>query len=68
MDKWIKVKDKLPPFHKTILFYAGEVDGIRMGAFYRFSHKFISNGDKFNKSDVTHWMDMPTKPEDFING
>ena len=68
MDNWILTSEKLPDFHKAILFYAGETDGIRMGAFYRFSHKFISDGDKFFKTDVTHWMEMPQHPEDDNNG
>ena len=61
--EWIETKNKLPEFHKDILFFAGGNDGIRMGRFYAHSHKFISTGDKFFKTDVSHWMEMPTKPQ-----
>ena len=61
--KWISVKDRLPEFHVDILFYAGKKDGTLKGRFYRKSHKFISNGNKFHKVDVTHWMPLPEPPE-----
>jgi hypothetical protein len=59
---WIETGKQLPEFHKDILFYAGAIDGVRMGRFYRHSHKFISDGDKFFKVDVTHWMNVPSRP------
>jgi len=61
--EWIKVSDELPEFHKQILFNVRGADGIRVGALYRNSHQFISTGDKFFKSDVTHWMSMPERPQ-----
>ena len=62
MSNWISVEDRLPEFHKDILFYAGAIDGVRMGRLYRNSHRFISDGDKFFKSDVTHWQELPEPP------
>lgn len=58
MSEWISVNDELPEFHTEVLFYAGDRDGWRIGAFYANSHKFISDGDKFYKSDVTHWQHL----------
>lgn len=61
--QWISVEDRLPEFHKQILFYAGDIDGLMKGAFYRNSHKFQNNnGDFFYKKEVTHWMPLPTPP------
>lgn len=53
----IKTEEMLPPFHKEILFNTR--DGVRLGKFYRGSHKFISGADKFHKSDVDCWMGVP---------
>jgi hypothetical protein len=62
MKAWIETKEQLPEFHKDILFYAGGNDGVRMGRFYRHSHNFISDGDKFFKPHVSHWMEIPDAP------
>jgi len=64
MCNWISTSDKLPPFHATLLFYAGEIDGVLCGAFYRHTHRFITaNGDKFYESDITHWQPLPQPPK-----
>lgn len=63
MSKWIETKKSTPDFDVDILFYCGEKDGIRKGRFYRHSHRFISNGDKFYRADVTHWMPLPEPPK-----
>jgi len=63
MNEWISVNSRLPDFHVPIIFYAGKQDGVRIGQLYRASHKFISDGDKFHKSDVTHWQPLPEPPK-----
>ena len=64
-NQWISVEDRLPEFHIQILFYAGNIDGLLKGAFYRHSHRFQDNGGNFfYKSDVTHWMPLPNKPKE----
>ena len=64
MREWISVEDELPEFHKQILFYAGNIDGLMKGAFYSHSHRFQDGyGNFFYKSDVTHWMPLPPRPE-----
>ena len=62
MIEWISVKDRLPAFNEDILFVAPKPNGVRVGRFYRASHKFISTGAKFSKCDVTHWMPLPKPP------
>jgi hypothetical protein len=61
MSEWISIKDRLPEFNKNVLFY-GKDKVLRIGALYRHSHKFISDGDKFYVSDVPHWMPLPELP------
>ena len=65
--EWISVKDRLPEFSKEILFYCSseKMNKFRLGAFYRHSHKFISDGDKYYKHEVSHWMspEPPNKLE-----
>ena len=51
--KWIKTEDSMPEFNREVLFYSE--NKFRIGAFYRHSHRFISDGDKYFKSDVSHW-------------
>jgi len=64
-NQWISVEDRLPDFHIQILFYAGDMDGLLKGAFYRHSHRFRDNeGNFFYKSDVTHWMPLPEPPKE----
>ena len=55
--KWVSVSDRLPEFHKEILFYCHneKMNQFRIGALYHFSHKFISDGDKYYKDEVSHW-------------
>lgn len=62
MSDWINTKERLPEYHTTVLFYAGDLDGTRIGRLYGHSQKFISDGDKFYLSDVTHWQPMPKDP------
>ena len=60
--QWIKTDEQLPEFNKQIIFYSDECDSIQMGAFYRNSHTFRSDGNIFYKSDVTHWVSCPARP------
>ena len=62
--QWLSVKDDLPPFHTPILFYVGKHIGTLRGQFYRNSHVFQdTNGNKFYKSDISHWMNLPADPQ-----
>lgn len=63
MKNWISVEDKLPEFHEKIMFYSEYGGGHRLGFLARNSHKFISGEDKFYKSDVQGWQELPEKPE-----
>ena len=40
VQDWIETDKVPPPYHTKIIFYAGALDGILIGAFYRASHKF----------------------------
>jgi hypothetical protein len=61
-QSWISVEDRLPDFHKSILFTNKKT--VFAGAFYSHSHKFISDGNKFHKSDVGYWMPLPEAPKE----
>ena len=64
-NQCISVEDRLPGFHKQILFYAGKIDGSIRGALYRHSHRFQdAGGNFFYKSGVTHWMPLPEPPKE----
>lgn len=63
---WIKTTDKLPDFHVKVLFFAGDRDGIRLGALYRHSHKFVSGYDAFYKCDVSHWASIQAPQTEVI--
>ena len=66
--KWIRTSLKLPEFHTDVLFCTGDkTEPVRVGAFHCHNHQFISNGVKYYKSDVKHWMPLPEPPEDNDN-
>jgi hypothetical protein len=61
--QWLSVKDNTPPFHTPILFYAGKHIGTLRGEFCRNSHTFRdTNGNKFYKSDISYWTNLPADP------
>ena len=63
---WIKCKERLPPYRKEVLLYSGSVYmGYRhhtdeSGEWWQLS----SRTDK-QWSDITHWMPLPEKPDEF---
>jgi hypothetical protein len=62
-DNWISVTDRLPEFHKKVLFYHQVMDGIFLGSFIKGSYKFRdATGDSFYNSDITHWQPLPAPP------
>ena len=64
VQDWIETDKVPPPYHTKIIFYAGALDGILIGAFYRASHKFQdTDGNRFYKSDITHWTHMLPAPD-----
>jgi len=63
MSEWISTSNKLPKNHVTIMFWAVNDNMIRIGALYAASGKFISDGDKYYKDEVSHWMPLPEPPK-----
>lgn len=66
MPEWISVKDKLPPRELKVL----AVDGhgcIRMLALWKKGGErwtWIENSRFTHRNDITHWMPLPSKPEE----
>ena len=65
-SKWISVKDRLPEESGKVLVYCK--DGYMTDVNYSAKHQQFNNYDVCAKQnevwDVTHWMPLPTPPEE----
>lgn len=61
--EWISLQKELPPFNESILLAVKDA-GVMVGYFSKYSHKFFSGDNRYYKDEVTHWMPLPTNPDD----
>jgi hypothetical protein len=65
INKWISVKDKLPPFNHEVLIYDGE--SFHLGSLY--NYEFVGDENEWiqqrdgHSIDATHWMELPSPPK-----
>lgn len=66
MNKWISIKDKLPPEHEYVMIYDEEEKEITID--YRYSNSHIEGYLFYRRmyedcSQITHWMKLPKLPK-----
>lgn len=57
--KWISTAEQTPPYHERIMIDVGGSIPVRIGIFVKASDRFYSNNDRFELSEVSHWMPLP---------
>ncbi len=65
MNKWISVKDELPPIETHIILYNGDVIFGLYSDDWHGKNYFTTNFEQFlGVEDVTHWMPLPEPPNE----
>lgn len=67
MSEWVSVKDRLPPLHYPVLAYDGEdiEKAFRTeGCLVEECSWYWTHYDFMDWDGVTHWMELPNKPEE----
>lgn len=63
--QWVKFKNRAPSDEKYKILY-NDSDGMRrvaMGFYSYFSKSWIGIPQSWHSNNITHWMDLPEKPE-----
>lgn len=74
--KWISVKERLPETNYDVLVYLvchldNGLSGVDIGAYFSQKNAWAyadNTAHEYNllRTEVTHWMDMPSKPKDIV--
>lgn len=63
MSEWISTEARMPPSQLIVLFWSQNDMAVRIGEFHSASDRFVSDGDRYSRHDITHWQPIPTKPK-----
>jgi hypothetical protein len=63
MNEWISAEVRMPANQLVILFWSHNDSAIRIGSFYSASNRFVSDGDRYDRHDITHWQPLPEAPK-----